>query len=103
MRSTLHHNAAPTTQTRLVTMGIAPIKIASSVNLITAQRLAPSLCSCTRSTELPTEALLEAGFTEKDLDGSRTPYAPVGPAAVLFASTRATQKAGRRGSEHGRP
>ena len=59
-------------------MGIAPFNIASSVNLITAQRLARKLCSCRLPGELPTETLLEAGFTEEDLDGSWEPYAPVG-------------------------
>jgi type IV pilus assembly protein PilB len=76
--STLHTNDAPTTLTRLMNMGIAPFNIASSVNLITAQRLARKLCSCKLPAELPTEALLEAGFTEEELDGSWEPYAPVG-------------------------
>ena len=76
--STLHTNDAPTTLTRLMNMGIAPFNIASSVNLITAQRLARRLCSCKLPAELPAEALLEAGFTEEDLDGSWEPYAAVG-------------------------
>jgi len=76
--STLHTNDAPTTLTRLMNMGIAPFNIASSVNLITAQRLARRLCSCKLPAELPAEAMLEAGFTEEDLDGSWVPYAPVG-------------------------
>ena len=44
--STLHTNDAPTTLTRLMSMGIAPFNIASSVTLITAQRLARRLCGC---------------------------------------------------------
>ena len=60
-------------------MGIAPFNIASSVILITAQRLARRLCpKCKEPTDIPNDALLEAGFTEEDLDGSWTPYKPVG-------------------------
>ena len=68
--STLHTNDAPTTLTRLLNMGIAPFNIASSVILITAQRLARRLCSCKRPVDLPGEVLLQAGFSEEDLDGS---------------------------------
>jgi type IV pilus assembly protein PilB len=76
--STLHTNDAPTTLTRLMNMGVAPFNIASSVILITAQRLARKLCSCKQPVQIPDEALLRAGFTEEDLDGTWTPYAPVG-------------------------
>ncbi|ULX55154.1 type IV-A pilus assembly ATPase PilB [Cupriavidus taiwanensis] len=76
--STLHTNDAPTTLTRLMNMGVAPFNIASSVLMITAQRLARRLCSCKREGEIPREALLEAGFREHDLDGSWQPYHPVG-------------------------
>ncbi|SOY50755.1 TYPE IV PILUS ASSEMBLY PROTEIN [Cupriavidus taiwanensis] len=76
--STLHTNDAPTTLTRLMNMGVAPFNIASSVLMITAQRLARRLCSCKREGEIPREALLEAGFREQDLDGSWQPYHPVG-------------------------
>ncbi len=76
--STLHTNDAPTTLTRLLNMGIAPFNIASSVNLITAQRLARRLCSCKRPHEIPPEALIRAGFGERDLDGSWVPMGPVG-------------------------
>ena len=62
--STLHTNDAPTTLTRLMNMGIAPFNIASSVILITAQRLARKLCpSCKRPLDIPKPALLRAGFT----------------------------------------
>jgi type IV pilus assembly protein PilB len=73
--STLHTNDAPTTLTRLMNMGVAPFNVASSVMLITAQRLARKLCSCKRPAEIPPEALLDAGFLEEDLDGSWQPYA----------------------------
>jgi type IV pilus assembly protein PilB len=77
--STLHTNDAPTTLTRLLNMGVAPFNVASSVLLITAQRLGRRLCSqCKAPAELPTETLLAAGFKEEDLDGSWVPYKPVG-------------------------
>ncbi|MEJ5999118.1 type IV-A pilus assembly ATPase PilB [Paucibacter soli] len=77
--STLHTNDAPTTLTRLLNMGVAPFNIASSVLLITAQRLARRLCeNCKTLAEFPREALLRAGFAETDLDGSWKPYRAVG-------------------------
>lgn len=76
--STLHTNDAPGTLTRLLNMGVAPFNVASSVILITAQRLARRLCSCKKPIDIPEEALLQAGFTETDLDGSWKPFHPVG-------------------------
>ncbi|WP_295638948.1 type IV-A pilus assembly ATPase PilB [uncultured Methylibium sp.] len=77
--STLHTNDAPTTLTRLMNMGVAPFNIASSVILITAQRLARRLCeNCKTPADYPREALLKAGYTEIDLDGSWKPYRAVG-------------------------
>lgn len=77
--STLHTNDAPTTLTRLMNMGVAPFNIASSVILITAQRLARRLCnSCKKPIDIPREALLRAGFVEEDLDGSWQPYGHIG-------------------------
>ena len=77
--STLHTNDAPTTLTRMRNMGIAPFNIASSVILITAQRLARRLCpNCKTPADIPRETLLDAGFKEDDVDGSWTPYRPVG-------------------------
>lgn len=77
--STLHTNDAPATLNRLRNMGIAPFNIASSVILITAQRLVRKLCpACKAPQTLPTPALLEAGFKPEDLNGSWKPYAPVG-------------------------
>jgi type IV pilus assembly protein PilB len=76
--STLHTNDAPATLSRLMNMGIAPFNIASSVILITAQRLARKLCACKRPVDIPQPALLRAGFAEADLDGSWQPFGPVG-------------------------
>ena len=77
--STLHTNDAPATLTRLMNMGVAPFNIASSVILITAQRLARRLCNhCKKPIEIPREALLRAGFQEADLDDSWQPYGHVG-------------------------
>ena len=80
--STLHTNDAPTTLTRMRNMGIAPFNIASSVILITAQRLARRLCGqCKQPADIPYENLIDAGFKEEDVDGSWTPYQPVGCSA----------------------
>jgi len=76
--STLHTNDAPATLTRLLNMGVAPFNVASAVNLITAQRLARRLCRCKVAVTLPRDTLLEAGYSETDLDGSWTPYQPKG-------------------------
>jgi type IV pilus assembly protein PilB len=76
--STLHTNDAPSTLTRLMNMGIAPFNIASSVILITAQRLARKLCSCKKPEDIPEPALLRAGFKEEDLDRTWQAFGPVG-------------------------
>ena len=76
--STLHTNDAPGTLTRLMNMGVAPFNIASSVILITAQRLARRLCTCKQTTVIPDETLIEAGFKEEELDGTWLPYKAVG-------------------------
>ena len=76
--STLHTNDAPTTLTRLMNMGVPTFNIASSVILITAQRLARKLCICKEPLQVPDQALLEAGFTEYELDGTWRPFRPVG-------------------------
>ena len=77
--STLHTNDAPKTLTRLLNMGVAPFNIASSILLITAQRLVRRLCeNCKQPAEYPREALLRAGFLEEDLDGSWKQYRAVG-------------------------
>ena len=77
--STLHTNDAPTTLTRMRNMGIAPFNIATSVILITAQRLARRLCpTCKAPADIPHETLVEAGYREEDLDGSWVTYRAVG-------------------------
>jgi type IV pilus assembly protein PilB len=76
--STLHTNDAPTTLTRMMNMGVAPFNIASSVIMITAQRLARRLCTCKQPLEFDEDALLQAGFRDEDFDGSWQPFRPVG-------------------------
>ncbi|MED5618068.1 type IV-A pilus assembly ATPase PilB [Ideonella sp. BN130291] len=77
--STLHTNDAPTTLTRLLNMGVAPFNIASSVLLITAQRLARRLCeNCKTPAEYPRESLKRAGFKDEDLDSGLKLYRAVG-------------------------
>ena len=76
--STLHTNDAPQTLTRLMNMGVPTFNIASSILLITAQRLARRLCNCKQPLAIPDQALLDAGFKEEDLDGSWTLYGPGG-------------------------
>ena len=80
--STLHTNDAPGTLTRLLNMGVAPFNIASSVLLVTAQRLARRLCeACKTTVEYPRDALKRAGFGDADLDNSWKPYKAVGCSA----------------------
>ncbi|WP_374244404.1 type IV-A pilus assembly ATPase PilB [Zoogloea sp.] len=76
--STLHTNDAPSTLERLKNMGVAPFNIASSVIMITAQRLARRLCTCKQPVDIPIEALISAGFKEEDIDGTWQPYGPKG-------------------------
>jgi len=77
--STLHTNDAPQTLSRLVNMGVPPFNIASAVNLIIAQRLARRLCeTCKAEDKIPKEALLEEGFTQKDIDSGMQLYKAVG-------------------------
>jgi type IV pilus assembly protein PilB len=76
--STLHTNDAPSTLTRLMNMGVAPFNIASSVIMITAQRLARRLCTCKQPLETSREILLAAGFRDEELEGGWKPYGPVG-------------------------
>ena len=80
--STLHTNDAPTTLTRLLNMGVAPFNIASSVLLITAQRLARKLCeNCKKPADYPRDSMLKAGFKPEELDGNWKPYRAVGCSA----------------------
>jgi type IV pilus assembly protein PilB len=63
-------------------MGVAPFNIASSVLIITAQRLARRLCpNCKVPIDIPQKTLLEAGFQVEALNGSWKPYHPVGCSA----------------------
>ena len=67
--STLHTNDAPSTVNRLMNMGIEPFLVASSVNLICAQRLARRICqNCKEPHPLPPPALVQAGFTAEDAE-----------------------------------
>lgn len=80
--STLHTNDAPTTLTRMLNMGVAPFNIASSVLLITAQRLARKLCeSCKVPADYPLEAMIKVGFEAGELNGSWKPFRAVGCSA----------------------
>ncbi len=67
--STLHTNDAPQTLTRMIDMGLPPFAIASSVNLIMAQRLARRLCPhCKEEQKIPKTTLLSEGFTEEQIN-----------------------------------
>jgi len=77
--STLHTNDAPQTLTRLMNMGVPAFNIATSVSLIIAQRLGRRLCNnCKTLDDLPTEVLLEEGFTKEDLKEEPKIYKAVG-------------------------
>jgi type IV pilus assembly protein PilB len=66
--STLHTNDAPSTISRLMNMGIEPFLVATSVNLICAQRLVRRICSnCKEEVEVPPQVLLDAGYSEEEL------------------------------------
>jgi len=66
--STLHTNDAPQTLSRMVNMGIAPYNIASSVELIIAQRLARRLCSnCKQVKDIPHQTLIDEGFSPDEV------------------------------------
>jgi len=67
--STLHTNNAPETINRLLNMGVEPFLVASSLNLIVAQRLARRICSeCKEEEEVPKQAFIDIGFEPDDLD-----------------------------------
>lgn len=75
--STLHTNSAAETLTRLRNMGVPSFNLATSVNLIIAQRLARRLCpECKSTLDVPKEALLEEGFTEEDIETGFQVYEP---------------------------
>ena len=71
--STLHTNDAPSTISRLMNMGIEPFLVATSVNLIQAQRLIRRICKdCKQENSTPPEALMEVGFTADDAKSLKT-------------------------------
>jgi type IV pilus assembly protein PilB len=77
--STLHTNDAPSTLTRLVDMGVKGYAIASTVQLIIAQRLARKLCEhCKEIRDIPKEALLQEGFSAQEIDADLKIFGPVG-------------------------
>ena len=76
--STLHTNSAPETLTRLRNMGVAAFNLATSVNLIVAQRLARRLCSCKVRIEVPKAALIEKGFSEEVVNAGLEMYSAKG-------------------------
>ena len=76
--STLHTNSAPETLTRLRNMGVPAFNLATSINLIIAQRLARRLCECKEQLDVPKGAMIEKGFTEEEIDGGLVIFGPKG-------------------------
>jgi len=71
--STLHTNDAPSTISRLMNMGIEPFLVATSVNLIQAQRLIRRVCKdCKQEQPTPSEALIEVGFAADEAKSLKT-------------------------------
>ena len=65
--STLHTNDAPSTISRLMNMGIEPFLVATSVQLICAQRLVRRICAnCKAEHKMPLQALIDAGYTPQE-------------------------------------
>jgi len=66
--STLHTNDAPSTISRLMNMGIEPFLVATSVNLICAQRLVRRICgNCKEQLDVPEQALIDAGYSPDEV------------------------------------
>ncbi len=79
--STLHTNDAPSTVSRLMNMGIEPFLVATSVNLIQAQRLIRRICKeCKVEMQMPPEAMVDIGFAASEAKEIRT-YKGTGCAA----------------------
>ncbi|WLT30608.1 GspE/PulE family protein [Geothrix sp. PMB-07] len=79
--STLHTNDAPSTINRLMNMGVEPFLVATSVNIICAQRLVRRLCASCKAVDThhqPEEALYKVGFTPEEVAAGITFYKPVG-------------------------
>ncbi|MEN3335239.1 MAG: type pilus assembly protein PilB [Blastocatellia bacterium] len=71
--STLHTNDAPSTISRLMNMGIEPFLVATSVNLIQAQRLIRRICKdCKAEVHTPSEAMIDVGFPASEMKEVRT-------------------------------
>jgi type IV pilus assembly protein PilB len=71
--STLHTNDAPSTISRLMNMGIEPFLVATSVNLIQAQRLVRRICKeCKAQVHTPDEAMIDVGFGASELKEIKT-------------------------------
>ena len=76
--STLHTNSAPETLTRLRNMGVPAFNLATSINLVVAQRLARRLCECKEQLNIPKSAMIEKGFTEQEVDDGLEIFGPKG-------------------------
>jgi type IV pilus assembly protein PilB len=79
--STLHTNDAPSTINRLMNMGVEPFLVATSVNIICAQRLVRRLCANCKAVDThhqPEDALYKVGFTPEEVERGITFYKPVG-------------------------
>ncbi len=73
--STLHTNDAPSTINRLLNMGVEPFLVASSINIIVAQRLARRICdNCKDAIKLSPEVLLKVGLSEAEAKHAKTFY-----------------------------
>jgi type IV pilus assembly protein PilB len=70
--STLHTNDAPSTISRLMNMGIEPFLVATSVNLICAQRLVRKICqNCKEILEVPEQAMVDAGYSPEEIASAK--------------------------------
>jgi type IV pilus assembly protein PilB len=77
--STLHTNDGPQTLTRLMDMGVPPFAVATTINIIIAQRLTRRLCSnCKKPVDIPADALVAEGFTEQQVATGFSVYQAVG-------------------------
>ncbi|MDJ0763797.1 MAG: type IV-A pilus assembly ATPase PilB [Myxococcota bacterium] len=77
--STLHTNDAPSTVSRMLNMGVEPFLVTASVNLILAQRLGRRICKeCAKPSEIPKEALIEAGLKPEQLTDAFRPMEGAG-------------------------
>jgi type IV pilus assembly protein PilB len=76
--STLHTNSASETLTRMLNMGVAAFNLATTVNLIIAQRLGRRLCGhCKKPADIPHDTMIAEGFTEELIKTAKL-YHPVG-------------------------